>query len=92
MNHYKYWNGRVGQLEGTFDKGIEVIDLIIQQEKLIDFKGLIKLGIQTDPWTIIELNGVRIKIGRSGIYELDCVLVNSLKFVNGATAMVDYVI
>lgn len=89
---YNYLNGRVGQIEGTFDADVEVIDLIREKEKLCDFKGLIKLGIQTDPWSIMEINGATIKIGISGIYELDMVLINSLKFKQQTTAMIDYVI
>lgn len=91
MQHYKYFNGRVGQLDGTFDAGVEVINIIGQKEKLKDFKGLFKIGIQTDPLTMIQVNGVDIKIGRSGIYELDTVMIYSLKFLNTTTALVDYV-
>ena len=37
---FNYLNGKVGQLEGTFEPNVEIIDLIGQKEKLQDFKGL----------------------------------------------------
>lgn len=91
MQLYTYYNGRVGQVEGTFAAGTDVINIIGQKEKIRDFKGLFKIGIQTAPYTIIEINGATIKIGASGIYELDTVNVYSLKFITEATALVDYV-
>jgi hypothetical protein len=52
------------------------------------------LGIQTAPGTIIKVNGVEIKIGKTGIYELDEVVnVKSLSFPYGADSdtIVDFV-
>ena len=88
---YNYLNGKVGKLEGTFEPNVEIIDLIGQKEKLQDFKGLIKLGIQAKPGDLIEINNYVIKIGVTGIYELDIVLINSLKFKQETKAIVDYV-
>lgn len=51
-----------------------------------------KLGIQTEPNTIVYINDKRIRIGKTGIYELDySVLVHSLYFEEDTAALIDYV-
>lgn len=93
MARYLYPNGKVGQIEQTFEAGQEVITLICQKEKVQDFKGLVKIGVVAAPGTMMEINGARIKISPSGCYELDnTVLIYSFKFPDGAEAMIDYVI
>lgn len=91
-----YLNGRVGQVLGPFDS----TDLLDENGAISMFTPeitrpfLIKLGIQAAPGTIIKINGVEIKIGKTGIYELDNVVnVKSLSFPNGAdeTTIVDFV-
>ena len=91
-----YLNGRVGQVLGPFDTS----DLLAENGKISEFTPessqpiLSKLGIQTSPGTIIKVNGVEIKIGKTGIYELDEVVnVKSLSFPNGADAdtIIDFV-
>lgn len=90
-------NGRIGQVLGPFDAGV---DLLAEGGAISDFtpevtKPIIeKIGIQTDIGSIIEINGVRIKIGKTGIYELDNrVAIKSLSFPNGASAdtIIDFV-
>lgn len=90
-------NGRVGQVLGPFDANV---DLLAEGGAISDFTPeasapiIEKLGIQTDVGNLIEINGVQIKIGRTGIYELDNrVAVKTLKFPNGASAdtIVDFV-
>lgn len=91
-----YLNGRVGQVLGPF--GSE--DLlenggIISTFTPEDVQPLLrKLGIQTDVGTIVRINNAEIKIGKTGIYELDeIVLVRQLNFPNGASenTIVDFV-
>lgn len=91
-----YLNGRVGQVLGPFDTS----DLLAENGKISEFTPessqpiLSKMGIQTSPGTIIKVNGVEIKIGKTGIYELDEVVnVKSLSFPNGADAdtIIDFV-
>ena len=91
-----YLSGRVGQVVGPFDSS----DLLAKDGAISNFTPesskprLSKLGIQTAPDTIIEINGVTIRIGKTGIYELDNVVtVESLRFPNGAdeTTLVDFV-
>ena len=90
-------NGRIGQVLGPFAANV---DLLAEGGAISDFtpevtKPIIeKIGIQTDVGSIIEINGVRIKIGKTGIYELDKrVAIKSLKFPNGASAdtIIDFV-
>lgn len=89
-------NGRVGQVLGPFDSS----DLLAKEGKISKFTPetshpiLSKLGIQTAPGTIVKVNGVEIKIGKTGIYELDEVVnVKSLSFLYGADSdtIVDFV-
>lgn len=91
-----YLNGRVGQVLGPFDN----TDLLSEKGAISIFTPetthpiLYKLGIQTDPGTIVEVNGVEVKIGKTGIYELDEVVnVKSLSFPSGANenTIVDFV-
>lgn len=87
-----YPNGRVGQIEDTFAAGADVIPLIRKQDNIVDYKGLLKLGIQAPEGTVMHLNGKRIRIGKTGIYELDySVLVKTLVFETETTALIDYV-
>lgn len=87
-----YPNGRVGQLDGSFSAGQDIIPLIRKQDNIVDYKGLMKLGIQTDPDTIVYINNKKIRIGRTGIYELDySVLIKTLMFESDTTALIDYV-
>ena len=91
-----YLNGRIGQVLGPFDS----TDLLDENGAISMFTPeitrpfLIKLGIQAAPGTIIKVNGVEIKIGKTGIYELDNVVnIKSLSFPNGAdeNTIVDFV-
>lgn len=90
-------NGRIGQVLGPFDAGIDLLadDGPIGQFTPESTKPIIeKLGIQTDVGTIVEINGVQIKIGKTGIYELDnTVAIKTLVFPDGAGSdtIVDFV-
>lgn len=89
-------NGRVGQVLGPFDSS----DLLATEGKISQFTPetshpiLTKLGIQAAAGTIVKVNAAEIKIGKTGIYELDeVVAVKSLSFPNGADTdtIVDFV-
>lgn len=89
-------NGRVGQVLGPFDS----TDLLSKDGKISQFTPetshpiLTKMGIQTASGTVIKVNGVEIKVGKTGIYELDeVVAVKSLIFPYGADSdtIVDFV-
>lgn len=90
-------NGRIGQVLGPFDAGIDLLadDGAIGQFTPESTKPVIeKLGIQTDVGTMVEINGVQIKIGKTGIYELDNrVAIKTLVFPDGAGSdtIVDFV-
>lgn len=88
-----YINGIPGQIYGNFSAGEEIIDLIKEQDNIVDFYGLKKLGIQAAPGLVVIINNNEIKIGKTGIYELDYdVYVKSLKFKTNVTdVQVDYV-
>ena len=90
-------NGRIGQVVGPFTAGI---DLLADNAPIGAFTPettrpiLYKLGIQTDQGTQVEINNVTVKIGKTGIYELDNIVdVKTLVFPNGADAdtIIDFV-
>lgn len=90
-------NGRVGQVLGPFDANVDLLDdtapigaFTPETSRPI----LYKLGIQTDEGTIVKINDISIKIGKTGIYELDSVVnVKKLVFPDGAPAntIIDFV-
>ena len=90
-------NGRVGQVRGPFQAGV---DLIAEGGAISDFTpqvtkpNLYKLGIQTKVGTMVEVNHKPIKVGKTGMYELDEVVnITSLIFTDGADqqTLVDFV-
>ena len=89
---YGYYSGHIGQLDQTFAAGENLISIIRKKHKLIDFKGLVKLGIQAPIGTKFVLNGEMIRIGATGVYELDyCVNIMELYFIEETEALVDYI-
>ena len=66
--------------------------MIRRKHNLVDFKGLVKLGIQAPVGTKFIINGETIRIGATGIYELDyTVNVKELYFLSDTEALVDYI-
>ncbi len=91
-----YLNGRIGQVLGPFDSS----NLLAEGGAIAAFTPevtkptLTKLGIQAEVGTLICINGVDIRIGKTGIYELDeTVSIQSLSFPNGAdeNTIVDFI-
>lgn len=90
-------NGRIGQVIGPFEQNVDLLNddgpigvFTPQSSKPI----LYKLGIQADEGTIVEINDIPIRIGKTGIYELDSVVdVKSLKFMSDTSSdtIVDFV-
>ena len=89
--------GRLGQVRGPFEAGV---DLLSKEGAISVFTPestppvLVKLGIQTTEGAIVQINKIEIKIGRTGMYELDeTVPVKSLIFPDGADedTIVDFV-
>lgn len=97
MSDFNRINGRLGQVCGPFAAGEDLlakggaIDVFTQESSL---PKILKLGIQAPVDSYVSINNVNIKIGKTGIYELDYrVIVKSLSFPNGAdeTVIVDFV-
>ena len=89
-------NGRLGQVLGPFDSS----ELLGPEGKISAFTPettapiILKLGIQAATGTIVKINGVSIKIGITGIYELDEVVkIKSISFPNGAdeNTIIDFI-
>ena len=94
---YNRINGRLGQVCGPFAAGEDLLasgGAIDEFTKEKTKPNLLKLGIQAPVDSYVSINNVNIKIGKTGIYELDYrVIVKSLSFPNGAdeTVIVDFV-
>lgn len=87
-----YYTGHIGQLDSTFSANQDLVVLIREKHRLYDFKGLVKIGIQAPVGTKFVLNGETLRIGATGIYELDHVVnVKSLYFIEDTEALLDYV-
>ena len=90
-------NGRIGQVLGPFAANIDLLEATApigaftpETSKPI----LYKLGIQASEGTIVKINNVPVKIGKTGIYELDNIVdVKTLVFPNGADedTIIDFV-
>ena len=90
-------NAQIGQVLGPFTAGVDLLDdnqpigsLTPEKER----PEIYKLGIQAEPGTIVSINGRNIKIGMTGIYELDNVIrIKSILFPSGAsdTVIVDFI-
>ncbi len=90
-------NGHIGQVSGPFTANVDLLDDdqaigIFTPEK--ERPVLYKLGIQTSPGVIVKINDIPIRIGVTGIYELDDVVrISSIIFPNGADedTLIDFV-
>lgn len=90
-------NGHIGQVIGPFVAGQDLLAddgpigvFTPEKERPV----LYKLGIQATKDTIVSINNTLIKIGITGIYELDdLVKITELSFPNGADnlTIIDFV-
>ena len=90
-------NGHIGQVSGPF---LANTDLLEDNQPIGAFTPeterpvIVKLGVQAAEGTIVCINGANIKIGKTGIYELDDVInIKELYFPNGAdeSTLIDFV-
>ena len=87
-------SGSIGQIQGPFTAS-DVINFDNKFVKLGIIIGEKDLMTYEDTGFFVEIDGVRIKFGRDGIYELDDTLrLGSISFPSGAPAslLIDYVI
>lgn len=89
--------GRLGQVSGPFTANVDLLD---DYQAIGSFTPetsrpiIYKLGIQAEEGTVVQINNVSIKIGKTGIYELDNIIdVKSIVFPNGAdeNTIIDFV-
>lgn len=90
-------NSQVGQVVGPFYANVDLLDdnqaigaFTPEQDRPVIYK----LGIQAYPGTVVKINGRNIKIGATGIYELDDIIkITSIIFPSGAdnTTIIDFV-
>lgn len=91
-------NGRFGEIHDTaIPASVDLLKdggLISKQTPEITRPLLTKLGIQAPKGTKILVNGIEVKIGNTGIFQLDQVVeITSLIFPDGGdeTVIIDYV-
>ena len=90
-------NGRIGQVTGPFVAGEDLLSAegaISQFTPESTIPTLIKLGIQAPVGTRVKINNVEVKIGKTGIYELDSIVaIKTLIFLDETddTVIVDFV-
>ena len=90
-------NGHVGQVLGPFESNRDLLDnngaigaFTPEKQRPV----LYKLGIQAKKGTVVCINGANIKIGNTGIYELDDIInIKELYFPNGADedTLIDFI-
>ena len=88
MGNNKY----TGQIIGSFKANEE---LFSRMEIAADgkIKSILHLGIQADIGTIFIMNNNEYEIGNTGMYEIENIVLKSLKFKNNMdNAIIDYVI
>lgn len=91
-------NGHIGQVLGPFEAGQ---DLLADDGPIGRFTPekqrpvIYKLGIQAAKDTVVQINNTPIKIGITGIYELDSDTIKIVKIVfpegTGDEAIVDFI-
>ena len=79
-----YNNAFIGQVVGPFVANKDLMEdegpigaFTVQKERPVIYK----IGIQADPGTIVRINNEGIKIGKTGIYELDFDTIKIKKIV-----------
>lgn len=90
-------NGHIGQVRGPFYSNDDLLadfgaigSFTPQKQRPVIYK----LGIQADAGTIVSINNTNIKIGNTGIYQLDDIIkINELSFPNGASenTIIDFI-
>ena len=89
--------GRFGEINSTaIPANVDLLSdtgLIGAQTPESSQPQIIKLGIQAEVGTAFQLNGVDCIIGKTGIFEIENTVVDSLIFPNGAdnTTIIDYI-
>lgn len=89
--------GRFGEINNTaIPANVELLSdtgLIGRQTPETSWPQLTKLGIQAASGTAFKINGVNCVIGKTGIFEIENTVVESLIFPNGAsnTTIIDYI-
>lgn len=89
--------GRFGEINNTaIPANVELLSdtgLIGRQTPETSWPQLVKLGIQAATGTRFNINGVSCIIGKTGIFEIENAVIESLIFPDGAdnTTIIDYI-
>ncbi len=90
-------NGRIGQVVGPFKSNVNLLEkgeAISNSTPESTTPVLWKLGIQAEPGCMVKINNTTIRIGKTGIYELDSIArITHLSFPSetDADTIIDFI-
>ncbi len=93
MNGYQGQIRALDQEDYIFPINQDIVPLL-KQKSVSPFRYIKRLGVTAPQGTQMELNGVRIDIGKTGIYEAEDLQITSFKFLNETSSeiIIDYII
>lgn len=93
INGYQSQIASINQENKKFEKNINLFNIVA--EEFEEGKNYIirRIGIQAIPGTEIQLNSIPIIIGKTGIYEVDDVEINSIILnEDNDNMIIDYIV
>ena len=93
-NGYQGQVRAIDQSGGCFSAGQEIMDLIEAQCNNYYTGTISRLGVQAPQASVFLINGKAVRMGQTGIYEVNNVAIYSLVFQadSSPAAIVDYII
>lgn len=70
-----------GLVNVKLEKLVNVIDNLKALFQDSSLKYITKMGLQSAPGFLFSINGEEMRVGKSGVYEIDNISINSLSFV-----------
>ena len=70
----------IGQAQGPFKAGTEVINIILHNDTNVAISNLFKIGIITVPHHKVKINNVSMEIGKTGMLEVRDTPIASIIF------------
>ena len=94
LNGYQGQIRAIDQQAGYFLADQEIMDLIALQCNNYYAGFISRLGIQAPEKSVFLINGEAIEMGKTGMYEINNVIINSLLFEENSSSdvVIDYII
>lgn len=84
-------NKHTAQLKGSFNSSQNLFELI-QAEAAGPIKKIKHLGIQAKPGTLFNIDGKRVYVGLTGMYEIYDIEISTLYVKNTDNIIIDYTV